>query len=361
VLHLSTSVSFDHGHKSSEQQRCGFTEHPLHDAGILQRVLSYAGPGHWFFLSTVSSLWRDLYSRVAAAELVVNRHGDTITCVPQMTLYSSVFASPERVKFAHQHNLDNTTDSYQYAAGRYGTWATLVAARKLGMAFTDYTMFGAAECNQLPVLQLLHAQGCPWDADVADAAARRGAYEMLRWLREHGCEWNPEGILDAAATSGNIKLAAWVIRQPGVVRDDELAMAAAGAWGHTSMCAYLHAEGCLWSHMVCLMAAIRGHAETLQWLLEHGCPVHADLVCSKAAESGSVKVMLYLQQRGFLSTPAVLTNMLNAAGAHNKLAAAQWLRQQGAEWPLVLKHWSTSWSGDTPVWARAQGCTSPTP
>jgi hypothetical protein len=126
------------------------------------------------------------------------------------------------------------------------------------------------------------------------------------------------------------------------------------------MCAYLHAEGCPWSHMVCAMAASRGHAETLQWLTERGCPVHADLVCSKAAESGSVEVMLYLQQRGFLATAAVLTSMLNAAGAHNKLLAAQWLKQQGANWPPVLKHCGTSWSGDALTWARAQGCTSPT-
>jgi hypothetical protein len=121
--------------------------------------LSHVGPGHWLFLATVNSLWRDLHARVAAAGLVVNRHGDTIACVPQMTLYSAVFASPERVKLAHQRNLNNTADSYQHAAGKYGTWAKRVAARNLGMAFTEYTMFGAAECNQLPVLQLLHAQG----------------------------------------------------------------------------------------------------------------------------------------------------------------------------------------------------------
>jgi hypothetical protein len=330
------------------------------EGGVLQRVLCYVGPGHWLFLSTVSSLWRDLYSKLAAIEMVINRCGETITCVPQMTLYSSVFASPARVRLAHQANLDNTTVFYQYAAGKYSTWATLVAACTLGMVFTDLTMFGAAECNQLAVVQLLHAQGCLWDAEVADAAVRRGALEILRWMREQGYAWNPEGILDAAATSGNIELAAWVIQQPGVVRDDELAMAAAAAWGHIDMCAYLHEQGCPWSHMVCAMAAAQGHAETLKWLFEHGCPWQADLVCSKAAEGGSVDVMVLLQEYGFLYTPAILTSMLNAAGAHNKLAAAQCLRQQGAEWPAVLKQHVTSWSGESLAWARAEGCTSPT-
>eukprot|EP00953_Heterococcus_sp_UTEX-ZZ885_P036050 18588-Heterococcus_DN1.PRE.2 len=30
--------------------------------------------------------------------------------------------------------------------------------------------------------------------------------------------------------------------------------------------------------------------------------------------------------------------MLNAAGANDHLAAAKWLRQQGADWPPVLRH-----------------------
>jgi hypothetical protein len=76
-----------------------------------------------------------------------------------------------------------------------------------------------------------------------------------------------------------------------------------------------------------------------------------------AAEGGSVDAMEYLQQQGIVFTANMLTHMLNAAGKYNKLPAARWLRQQGAEWPRRL-YWYGVWSEDALEWARAEGCTS---
>jgi hypothetical protein len=42
--------------------------------------------------------------------------------------------------------------------------------------------------------------------------------------------------------------------------------------------------------------------------------------------------------------------MLAAAGANSKLAAAQWLRQRGADWPAVLQHRDRVWQGDALAW-----------
>jgi hypothetical protein len=57
--------------------------------------------------------------------------------------------------------------------------------------------------------------------------------------------------------------------------------------------------------------------------------------------------------------------MLNAAGAYSRLEAAQWLRQQGAEWPTVLQYHDhpvvITWHGRTLDWARSEGCTSEAP
>jgi hypothetical protein len=78
----------------------------------------------------------------------------------------------------------------------------------------------------------------------------------------------------------------------------------------------------------------------------------------EAARSGSMDVMLYLQRcRVFTRVPLVLTPMLKIAGARNRLAAAVWLRQQGAEWPLFLFH--GDWSDEVLVWARVAGYTTP--
>jgi hypothetical protein len=86
------------------------------------------------------------------------------------------------------------------------------------------------------------------------------------------------------------------------------------------------------------------------------------------AQGGSVEALKYLQQQGSVFTPLRLTHMLNVAGAHNQLAAAQRLRKQGAEWPdalcffegIIWHDGPLEWSGDTLAWARAEGCTSPT-
>jgi hypothetical protein len=50
--------------------------------------------------------------------------------------------------------------------------------------------------------------------------------------------------------------------------------------------------------------------------------------------------------------------MLNMAAHCNKLAAAQWLREQGAESPVAFDRWRP-WSTEVLEWAIAEGCTTP--
>jgi hypothetical protein len=124
----------------AQKRSAAENSNPLCQTGILQRVLGYVGPGHWFYLSTVCSLWGYLYSRVADTTLQKRSYLGNVqqfSCVPQMTLYSSMFASPSRVRLAHQQeDVNNSTSAYQYAAGKYSTVASLVAAHELGMDYT---------------------------------------------------------------------------------------------------------------------------------------------------------------------------------------------------------------------------------
>jgi hypothetical protein len=77
------------------------------------------------------------------------------TCVPQMTLYSSVFAAPSRLVLAHDNGVDCSSRSSLFAAGKHTDVETLVAARELGMQLTTSKVaaWAAAHCNQLPVIQ----------------------------------------------------------------------------------------------------------------------------------------------------------------------------------------------------------------
>eukprot|EP00953_Heterococcus_sp_UTEX-ZZ885_P036200 18662-Heterococcus_DN1.PRE.3 len=61
---------------------------PLLQREILQHVLSYVGPGHCFFVSSVNSLWRLLYAELADVDMqrtLPFRHEGVFTCTPQMT------------------------------------------------------------------------------------------------------------------------------------------------------------------------------------------------------------------------------------------------------------------------------------
>jgi hypothetical protein len=178
----------------AQKRSAADSSNPLHQAGILHRVLSYVGPGYWLFISEVSSLWRELYVKLA------NLSVDTVwfrafckskrTCTAHMTLYSSVFASPSRVRHAYDCGLDCTSEPCQFAAGRSADVTTLAAAHELGMAYTKRCTTGTAWHNRLTVLQYLRAAGCPWSTDLPDAAARSGGVEVLRWACENGCPWS---------------------------------------------------------------------------------------------------------------------------------------------------------------------------
>jgi hypothetical protein len=182
---------------------------------------------------------------------------------------------------------------------------------------------------------------------------------MLQWAHEHGCLVDVSTILRIAASSGHIKVITWVKQQPGVVYDYRI-MAIAAEKGHIAMCEYLHAEQCPWNESVYYTAARSGHVGTVRWLQEHGCPRDATKVCQVAAMGGSIDFLMYVQQQGMRPTPAMLRSMLNIAAVSDKLAAAQWIRQQGAEWPAVLKYNGKKWAGKVLAWARSEGCTSPT-
>jgi hypothetical protein len=251
-----------------------------------------------------------MYRRLESVQVVgYDGRGLTsnITSTPQMTLSSAVFASATRVRLAEE-SLDCGAERYRSAEAR--------AAHEL-MQYSYATMHGCALCNTLAVMQHLHATGCYWNHLVCTAAAERGYFEMLRWAREHGCEWNEHTILSSAASSGNVQMAAWVKRQPGVFFSPA-AMHAAAANGHTAMCEWLRAEGSPWHGLDCAAAANGAHLETLRWLRQHGCPCDAGLVLA-AATGGSVAILAYLQAEGLIGTGTVwtLTHVLQVAGALN--------------------------------------------
>jgi hypothetical protein len=277
------------------------------------------------------------------------------TCVPQMTLYSSVFASPSRLRLAQASGIHCTTPAAHHAAGRCASIEALEAARELGIHFSVIVMQGAASKNKLSVLQFLRAQGCPWSSQTCRLLAESGELAALQWARTQRCSWDRYSISSSAVGSGNLEPVKWVQQQSGVVCD-ERAMELTAQLGATAMCEFLRSQWCPWSTRACTTAAVFGRVDTLRWLREHGCPWdEADMVPAAVNYRANVELVQHLQQQGLEFTAEMLTGLLQLAGGSSKLAAAKWLRQQGAEWPPVLQRWPA----EMLAWATAEGCTSP--
>jgi hypothetical protein len=342
----------------------------LDQAGVLEIVLSYVGPGHWFFVAAVSSLWRKSYAEMERVQVHAGKTlygAQYFLCFPKMTLYSSVLTSPTRVRLAHAGGLPCTSYKFAEAAVKHADLPTLLAAHELGMRLT-YSLAAvlsktAAAQQSLPMQRWLCTQTqqlqLAAEAD-AHAAAAGGSVGVLTQLHQQGASscWSPAQVLNNAAACGSVALTAWAAQQPGVVLS-AATMCAAAEKGHTAVCQYLLSQQCPWSAQACNRAAAGGHTSTLRWLRSNGCPWTVGAVCTAAAQGGSVELLVYLQGQRLLATAAQLTNVLNIAGAYSQLAAAQWLRQQGAQWPAVLRCGKyKQWQGDVLAWARAEGCTS---
>jgi hypothetical protein len=194
---------------------------------------------------------------------------------------------------------------------------------------------------------------------LLDDAASRGYFDLVRWCHEQGCPWLSVSSAPLyAAESGNVELMAWVLQQPGALAHMDVAvMRTAAMEGHTAMVQYLHAQQCPWNDATASDAAVGGHVD-VSWLMDNGCPWDVGDLCKSAVQGGSVKVLAHLQQRGLLSSTEVLTELLNTAAGYNRLAAAKWLREQGAEWPAAFAQRRPGLT--VLVWARTEGYSPPT-
>ena len=79
----------------------------------------------------------------------------------------------------------------------------------------------AAETGRLQVLQWLRANGCPWDVDTCKFAALNGQMATLRWARENGCPWDVQTRDRAAAELGYTDVFGNLVEENHDAIDDE--------------------------------------------------------------------------------------------------------------------------------------------
>jgi hypothetical protein len=176
---------------AAKQQKLGSADHsssPLSEAGVLQRVLGYVGPGYWLLMSLVSKGWRESYLQVPEQQIIEHNAYFQIekadfTCTPRMTLLKAAVTSAAVMKLACACGLPLDSSRLQSIAGRWGDIAPLIAAFERGMPKSAYVCDGAATGGCLAELMwLVVDQQCPMNVDIGAPAAASGCVPMLTFL-----------------------------------------------------------------------------------------------------------------------------------------------------------------------------------
>ena len=141
----------------------------------------------------------------------------------------------------------------EYDARMLGCLSALKRLHRGGrLSRQEYLCETAARGGHLEKLQVLRADGCPWDEETCTSAAEGGHLEVLQWALANGCRW------------------------------DQYTCAAAANGGHLEVLQWLRANGCPWGSSTARLAASGGHLEVLQWARANGCPWDEDtVICAR--------------------------------------------------------------------------------
>jgi hypothetical protein len=196
---------------------------------------------------------------------------------------------------------------------------------------------------------------------------------MLQWLVSLKTDWldyDIESICAAAAAVNSIDKLDWLAtRFPREhILDFTVAYSSSRAGALQSLQWPVAAGFSFDDECYTEAASLHRQLPVLQYLIDVAhCPWDPVAVREAAAKTGAHVILQWLVERdGAVWSTATLSHLLNIAGQHGHLAAAQWLRTQGAEWPSRLlchqpdfPHAASKyryWSLNTMQLARANGC-----
>jgi hypothetical protein len=62
----------------------------------------------------------------------------------------------------------------------------------------------------IAVLSLAKLHDLKWTPHLTQLCVQYDKLQLLQWLREHGCPWDPEQICHSAALRGNVDMLKWL-------------------------------------------------------------------------------------------------------------------------------------------------------
>jgi hypothetical protein len=112
--------------------------------------------------------------------------------------------------------------------------------------------------------------------------------------------------------------------------------------------------GLQWTAVYTRSAAARNDTRLVQWLLRCGCPYEAAILCDWAQQHGNLDMLKCCDAKEQLSA-ALKTKTMLLAGTYGHLHILQWLRDEGAAWPLDIYDGRHRWTLSAVEWAVANG------
>jgi hypothetical protein len=254
-------------------------------------------------------------------------NGDELVIIVlhQMTTCSLIFGSVSRLRLAVELGFVLDPKSYwcQLNAGAYAGIEALVELHEQHhMPYTEDVSRGAAESGSFSKMQwLLDEQQCPEPDNLDCFAVYAPTLDMLKWLKQRGRVFTAD-TCSAAAISTRAGTVLQYLHSEGAPFDANT-MFTAICYQELPLMQWLYEHGCPLSERAAL--ASYEDVQLLSWLHSQGCPCNYHELCLRAAEGGYIDTLQWVKDTGVVVdwSDAVLSQYLNTAAACGQLNTAK--------------------------------------
>lgn len=161
-----------------------------------------------------------------------------------------------------------------------------------GCALTNEVCTIAVRAGHFECLVYAMEHGCPVSSQELAFAALDGKLAFLRYMHEHGVAFDNDFVTVSAVCNNHADCLQYVLEHGCPV--DPRCILLASFLGHLRCLEILHQHGCPWSLEISVVATKNDQAECLKYAVEHGCPVVPQML-SFARNEGSVRCAAYLE------------------------------------------------------------------
>lgn len=188
---------------------------------------------------------------------------------------------------------------------------------------------------------------------LSNIAAEQGELTLVSWARDAGCNWDVSVFLSGIKGGQTQTLQHLVDNGCPAPEGKDACACAAATEGGLDVLVWLRERGFDWDEAVCTTAAARGDLPLLQWIHEHGCPWTQDEVFEAAAGGGHINILEWGLESGVVFDEMTC----GAAAKGGSLETLQFLRAHECPWDdSVILLSILKGHCDVFLWAREHGC-----